>query len=145
MIEVDIRCDGAPETLPGWIRMAAEAALRHEGQSGDAAFAVLDDAAMHTLNRDFRGVDRPTDVLSFPAREGEPVPMRDVWWGDVAISLPTAMRQADAYGHSLQREISFLTAHGMLHLLGYDHIEPGEERRMFAIQDIILTQMGLTR
>lgn len=109
--------------------------------------AIVDDARIHELNRYYRGIDRPTDVLSFAAREGTPLlqARKREYLGDIAISLPTAMRQAEEYGHGLRREIAFLTAHGMLHLLGYDHMEPEEEKEMFALQEEIMDLMGLSR
>lgn len=145
MIDVDIALPGAPAGLAAIIQRAAAAALAHEGRSGDMTFAVVDDEAIHALNRTYRHVDRPTDVLSFPAWEGEAMPGGEGYLGDIAISLPTALRQAAQYGHSLEREIAFLALHGTLHLLGYDHMSPRDEREMFALQDAILKEMEITR
>lgn len=94
------------------------------------------DAQIREFNRNYRGKDKPTDVLSFPFWEGEtlfegaPVPL-----GDLVISLETAARQALELKHSLEREIAFLTIHGTLHLLGFDHDTPSKRRAMFAWQD----------
>ena len=95
---------------------------------------------IHTINRDYRGIDRPTDVISFAIRddmEFEMVEgMNDL--GDIFINIDYARKQAKQYGHSYQREIAFLFTHGMLHCLGYDHMKPEEEKVMFALQDEIL-------
>ncbi len=107
---------------------------------------MVDDEAIHTMNREYRGIDRPTDVLSFPAAEGEAVlAIPDGFLGDIAISLPRAEAQAEEYGHSLVRELSFLAVHGTLHLLGYDHLTDEDRLRMFTRQDEILEKMRITR
>lgn len=104
---------------------------------------------IHDLNRDHRGIDRPTDVLSFSQLEGEelaplpggqPVPL-----GDIVISLERCAAQALEFGHSFGRELGFLVAHGMLHLLGYDHQTPEEEAAMVAQTEEILGGLGLSR
>ena len=123
MIEVLTELAGTPEFLEGALSAAAEAALAYEGAAGDITISVVDDAAIHAMNREYRGVDRPTDVLSFPAAEGETFPaIPDAFLGDIAISLPRAEAQAEEYGHPLLRELSFLAVHGTLHLLGYDPV-----------------------
>lgn len=126
---------------------AAEAALaRERAEEAWLCVTVVDDEDIHALNRDFRGVDRPTDVLSFPMGEGEDIAAApDGFLGDVVLSLPSAEAQAAEYGHSLLREISFLTVHGALHLLGYDHADGKEAARMDARQNEILTGMGVLR
>ena len=95
---------------------------------------------IHTINRDYRGIDRPTDVISFAIRddmEFEMVEgMNDL--GDIFINIDYARKQAKQYGHSYRREIAFLFTHGMLHCLGYDHMKTEEEKVMFALQDEIL-------
>ena len=95
---------------------------------------------IHTINRDYRGIDRPTDVISFAIRddmEFEMVEgMNDL--GDIFINIDYARKQAKQYGHSYTREIAFLFTHGMLHCLGYDHMNPEDEKVMFALQDEIL-------
>ncbi len=99
----------------------------------DAELSVLfaGDRAMRTLNRQYRGKDRTTDVLSFAMREGPFGDVRPELLGDIVISVPVAERQACATGHSLSREIELLLVHGLLHLLGYDHESgPVEARRM---------------
>ena len=129
------------------IARAAEAALKEEGAAGAWLSAtVADDDYVRALNRDYRGIDRPTDVLSFPMEEGADIVAEpDGFLGDIVLSLPTAQGQAVEYGHSLLRELSFLTVHGALHLLGYDHLNEGEAAIMFAKQEEILTKMGVLR
>ncbi len=146
MIEIEKAVSGIPEEAEAWITRAAQAALAHEGRGGDISVLLTDDESIHVMNRDYRQVDRPTDVLSFPAWEGESLAqIPDAYLGDIAISVDTAKRQAEEYGHSLSRELSFLSVHGTLHLLGYDHMEENEKERMFALQNEILEQIGETR
>lgn len=95
----------------------------HFDKPAEISVVLTDDEQMHVLNRDYRGKDKPTDVLSFSQLEGEPfaVEAEDrIELGDVVISVDTAKRQASAHGHSLQDELNLLLAHGILHLLGYD-------------------------
>ena len=105
-------------------------------------FSLVDDARIRELNRDFRGKDKPTDVLSFSLFEGGeefdfPIFCEEIALGDIVISLETAARQAAQQNHSLEREIAFLSIHGALHLLGYDHGKDTERRTMFSRQDAI--------
>jgi len=115
---------------------------------------ITDDEAVQTLNRDYRGVDAPTDVLSFAAQEGaetEPV-LADLppelvaemgnYLGDVLIAYPYAAHQAAHYQNSIQAELRLLAVHGVLHLLGYDHATPEEEAAMWARQSEILAAFG---
>jgi len=105
----------------------------------ELSVALVSDAEMQALNRDYRATDRPTDVLAFALREGEGAHLHDDVLGDVVISLDTAVRQAAARGHAVAAEVRFLLAHGLLHLLGYDHERsPAEARRMFARQRALL-------
>lgn len=130
-----------------------QAAAEAEGVSdAEVCVTLTDDDRIHELNRTWRGVDRPTDVLSFPLREpgeGE-TPVREAPegpepLGDIVISVPRAFEQAAQYGHSFERELAFLAVHGFLHLLGYDHQTPVEEREMVARQEAILQRFGLRR
>lgn len=106
---------------------------------------LTDDETVHELNRTYRGVDKTTDVLSFSQREGENPDDWDNLLGDVIISVDQAKRQATDYGHSMAREVGFLTVHGVLHLLGWDHEDPEDERRMMGKTEDILAAIGLTR
>jgi probable rRNA maturation factor len=127
------------------------AALRHEGaDQGEVTVVVAHDDLLQQLNRDYRGIDEPTDVLSFAAQEeaeGEAVfvsaPDAQNYLGDVVISFPTAERQAAAVGHSVADELCLLTVHGVLHLLGYDHASPEEETDMWARQTQILSSLSV--
>jgi probable rRNA maturation factor len=111
---------------------------------------LTDDAGIAALNREFRGVDASTDVLSFPQLEAAgptpPVPAdAPLPLGDIVVSLQRAEAQAHEYGHARARELGFLLVHGLLHLLGYDHETPAEAATMQARQDAILHALGLHR
>ena len=95
---------------------------------------------IHTINRDYRGIDRPTDVISFAIRDDldDDIPEEIKDLGDIFINIDYAKKQAAEYGHSYKREVAFLFTHGMLHCLGYDHMKPEDEKVMFALQDEIL-------
>ncbi len=95
------------------------------------SLALVDDAAIHALNRDYREVDKPTDVLSFSMREGPGGELHPDLLGDVVISVETAARQAAEAGRTLEEELLHLAVHGLAHLCGYDHATVDEERRMF--------------
>ena len=132
------------------IEYAANGALAHLGFERDCELSVTltDDATIHALNHEYRGVDRATDVLSFPMytfADGDvPPDDGDFTLGDVVISVERAEAQAKEYGHSTRREIAFLTVHSILHLLGWDHeTSPEDERAMFAKQDEIMTALGI--
>lgn len=134
------------------VRRCCNAVLVEEKFEDSAEISVTftDDENIRKLNKEFRGIDRSTDVLSFPLGENG---IYDInhdtgakLLGDVVISIPHAVAQAEEYGHSLQREIGFLTVHSMLHLLGYDHINGGiEEMRMREKEETVLTHLGLKR
>ncbi len=124
----------------------AQAALLQEGCAGDATIRITDGETVRELNRTYRNIDSETDVLSFPAQEGESLLcVPDRYLGDIAISLPRAKLQAEEYGHSLKRELSFLTVHGILHLIGYDHVDEAERKKMFDKQEQILEKMEIKR
>lgn len=134
------------------IRRCCNAVLTYEGFSEPAEISVtfVDDVRIHELNKEYRNVDKSTDVLSFPLSENgeydKNLETGACLLGDIVISVETAIRQAEEYGHSLQREIGFLTVHSMLHLLGYDHVNGGlEEVRMREKEERVLTELGLKR
>ena len=118
------------------VELAANAALKHENAESRFLSVVLTtDENIHEYNREYRSVDRTTDVLSFPADEGDDLlAPPDGFLGDIMISIPRAREQAKALGHSTEREILFLTVHGVLHLLGYDHMRPEDEQIMLPVQ-----------
>ena len=95
---------------------------------------------IHIINRDYRGIDRPTDVISFAIRDGleDFIPDEEKDLGDLFINIDYARKQAREYRHSEKRELGFLFTHGLLHCLGYDHMNPEDEKKMFALQDRIL-------
>ncbi len=137
------------------IKRAAFAALESEGIKMPCEISVLltDDEGIRKLNREFRDMDKPTDVLSFPANEMtagvfQPAYLeinpktRRIVLGDMAISLERAKKQAAEYGHSTRREIQYLTVHSVLHLLGYDHVDEGEmKQRMRDREKAIMLQI----
>ena len=107
---------------------------------------IVDNETIHKINREYRNVDRPTDVISFAFMDEEINPDSDfINLGEIYISLDKAHEQAEEYGHSFLRELSFLTCHGLLHLLGYDHMEKEDEKEMFSLQDKILDSLNIKR
>ncbi|MBE6686100.1 MAG: rRNA maturation RNase YbeY [Ruminococcaceae bacterium] len=111
----------------------------------EVSVTLCDNDTIHGLNREYRGVDRPTDVLSFPIFDEDDMGSKAVL-GDIVLSLEKARAQAEEYGHSFEREIAFLCVHSMLHLLGYDHEEGrAQESEMFSRQEEILCNMGIAR
>ena len=133
------------------IRRCCQAVLvaEHFGQDAEVSVSFVSNAEIRRLNRIYRQKDRATDVLSFPlGQDGHYDTNQETGCallGDVVISLEMAVKQANMYGHSLEREIGFLTVHSMLHLLGYDHIEDDEAEVMEAREDAILRDLALER
>ena len=143
MIEVMLQTE-CPDGTERIIKRAAEGALKQQKAGGDISVLVTDDDTIWKMNREYRNVDRATDVLSFPSCDGDAIAAApDGFLGDIAISIHKAKAQAEEYGHSFERELSFLTVHACLHLFGYDPLEDGERHEMFALQDNILNDMGL--
>ena len=148
-----------PEGLTDRMETVITAALEAEGVELPCEINVLltDDAGIHQINLEMRGVDRPTDVLSFPMFELEPgVPPEGEEYldpdsdlcplGDMCISLERTGEQAKEFGHSVEREICYLTVHSVLHLLGYDHLDEGPMKaQMRAREEAILAELGITR
>jgi len=126
------------------IERAVLAALTHQSQSpeSDLTIVLTDDVQLRKLNRDYLGIDAPTDVISFPASESDPETGAR-YIGDILISMPYAARSADKAGHGLEAEVQLLVVHGVLHLLGHDHAEPDEKTRMWKAQAEILESLGL--
>lgn len=130
------------------LRDAASTALRHGGAPAGATLAlvVTGDKEIHQLNRQFRHVDAPTDVLAFPTVTDAPfveAPGQPLYLGDAIISHPRAVVQAAEAGHPVEVELTLLAVHGTLHLLGYDHATPAEKAVMWAAQEAILAELGL--
>lgn len=124
------------------IRAAEESIKIVTGSTNkDLSLILTDDTQLHELNRQFRGIDTSTDVLSFSDGEVDPDSRRP-YLGDVLISIPRAEAQAITAGHSLRDELQLLIVHGVLHLLGYDHNTEGEKKRMWEYQSEILNALG---
>jgi len=113
---------------------------------GVFSVTLIGDDAMHEMNLKYRGIDRTTDVLSFALNDAkEDFECEVNMLGDIFISIPKMKAQAVEYGHSEKRELAFLTIHGLLHLLGYDHMTPEDERVMFDLQKEVLNDSGITK
>lgn len=118
--------------------------LEPDSAHADLSIVLTDDRQLHELNLDYLGVDSPTDVLSFPAGEVDPE-TESLYLGDLAISIPRAIQQAQNGGHSVEAEAQLLVVHGTLHLLGYDHSTDEEKAVMWAEQAKVLERLGLSR
>lgn len=157
-IDTDVR--------PSWLSLmqtAADCALLTEGVTRPCAVSIrlCGDDEIHEINREYRGVDRATDVLSFPtvtypegvtAGQADRLLRRELddeldacMLGDLILSVPHVLAQAEEYGHSPEREAAYLIVHGLCHLMGYDHIEEDDKRRMRAMEEKILSAIGQTR
>ena len=141
-----------PKPLHTTIKQVALATLRHCFGSDDfkksdyeLSVSFVTDAEIAGLNKQYRDLDKPTDVLSFPAMDMQPGQVTHLL-GDIVISTETAARQAEEYAHSLERELAFLAVHGVLHLMGLDHeTSPQDAEIMDEIQESILAAQGLAR
>ncbi len=113
----------------------------------DAIFNVIivNNDYIHRLNKDYRGIDRETDVITFALEDDKTFNPEIRILGDIYISIEKAKSQSEEYGHSLTRELCFLAVHGFLHLLGYDHMKKEEEEVMFKLQEEILDEVGIKR
>ena len=121
--------------------------LKHEHVK-NAYFGIIfvDLKEIQRINKEYRGIDKVTDVISFALEDSiDNINMDMRILGDIYICIPKMMEQASAYGHSMKRELSFLTVHGLLHLLGYDHMNKEDEKEMFGLQELILNEEGITR
>ena len=141
---------GFPHELEECVRNAVEKVGElYDATDAEVSITLTDNTHIHELNRDYRGIDRPTDVLSFALNESEEPEILDGpemnILGELVISVERAQEQAIEYGHSLRREIAFLTVHGMLHLLGYDHMEEEDRKEMEEEQRYVMEQLGIPR
>ncbi len=139
-----------PADIEKNVRAAAEKVGELYGvENGEVSVTLTNNEYIHTLNKQYRGIDRPTDVLSFALNESEAPDVEDGpdvnVLGDLVISVERAKEQAADYGHSVKREIAFLTVHGMLHLLGYDHMEEQDRLEMEAEQRFVMEKLGIPR
>lgn len=124
-----------------------ELLLKHE-QIKNAYFSIIfvDDKEIKRINKEYRGIDKVTDVISFALEDTSDNINNDIRiLGDIYICIPRMLEQATYYGHSIKRELSFLTVHGLLHLLGYDHMKEEDEKVMFGLQELILNEAGIKR
>lgn len=146
------------EDIGGMLSKAVEMSLEHEhfDTLSEVSILLTDDDGIREINKEQRNIDSPTDVLSFPlvdmlkgktvSEEGDfDLDEELLVLGDIVISLETAKRQAVEYGHSFERELAFLTTHGVFHLLGYDHVTEEDEKEMMDKQEAVLARMGLGR
>lgn len=150
-------------SLTGIAEDVALGALDEENcpYTAEVGLTLTGEEEIRKLNRETRGIDRATDVLSFPMMQystpGDFEEAEKSGWdafdpetgrlmlGDIVISVPRLLAQAEEYGHSAKREYAFLLAHSLLHLMGYDHMTPSDEKIMFAKQEMILNRLGITR
>ncbi|CAG7606064.1 Endoribonuclease YbeY [Paenibacillus solanacearum] len=159
--------DISPELIDRLEQLLRLCGEQENVSDGEVALTFVDDEAIRELNKQYRGLDKPTDVLSFAMQEigdeeleiiygeddfedsddadGEEEDGFEEPLGDIVISVPRAIAQAEEYGHSVDRELGFLFVHGFLHLIGYDHQTEEEEKAMFGKQEQILQKAGLTR
>ncbi len=157
---IDNRQEGiaVDEALEAMIAQVVEKVIAYEGCEEDyeVSVSLVNNEEMKSLNLEYRGIDKETDVLSFPMLDfsDEEIEEEDedteyieeeLPLGDIVISMEKAMEQSEEYGHSFSRELAFLLVHGMLHLLGYDHEDEASEKGMFDKQEAILKEMNLTR
>ena len=130
-----------------YLYQVLDATLAHENVE-NAIFSVVfvEDNEIHEMNKELRGVDKVTDVISFAFEDNMDIVYNDIrMLGDIFISIPQMKRQAEEYGHSEMRELSFLVVHGILHLLGYDHMNEKDEKVMFELQELILDGQNIKR
>ena len=130
-----------------YLRKVLNGALKHENVS-NAVFSVIfvDEETIQNINRDYRGLDRVTDVISFAFEDSGKMVYNNVrLLGEIYICIPRMIEQSKEYGHSEKRELSFLAVHGLLHLLGYDHMKKEDEEIMFAKQELILDEQNIKR
>ena len=142
------------ETYEAMITTVVNETIKQENLTNEmleCSFIFVDNEQIREINANYRQKDAVTDVITFAIEDEMPgeikiqgIPMPRML-GDVFISLPRTREQAERYGHSFERELSFLAVHGCLHLLGYDHIEPEEEKIMFGKQEDVLNALGIRR
>ena len=129
--------------LDGVIKRTLE---KEEALNSIFSIIFIDNEQIRKINATYRGIDRETDVISFAFEDAkDDFSLTKRVLGDLYISIPKMQEQAKSYGHSEKRELAFLTVHGLLHLLGYDHQTPEEEEKMFGLQKEILDEEGISR
>lgn len=155
MIEINYNKIEKMEREEVIIKKVVQAVLEEEKIVHDLYINITltNNEEIHIINKQYREVDRPTDVLSFPMYEREEIPelrkkdniFAEEILGDIIISIPKVREQAEEYGHSFERELAYLTTHGMLHLLGYDHMIDEEKEQMRKREEEILEKLNITR
>ncbi|MBM7614645.1 rRNA maturation RNase YbeY [Alkaliphilus hydrothermalis] len=135
------------EELLQLLTKAMEASLKHEGWDPDfeVSLSLVNNEEIQDLNKNYRGKDYATDVLSFPMVDDDFPIGEEKLLGDIVISVEKALEQAEEYGHSFEREMSFLTVHSMFHLMGYDHEDEESEGKMRGKEEAVLKQIGQVR
>lgn len=143
LVETELPAGVAERAVRSHVQRAAAATLRRENADASTSLSIVlaGDDLVRRLNRDFRQIDKPTDVLSFPAAQD--APGLEDYLGDVVIAVPIVAEQAAAAGHAFVAELSLLVVHGVLHLLGHDHLDADEKARMWAVQDAVLADLSL--
>lgn len=151
-LSVRIEFDSTPDARQyrGLLSTVARTVLKQSGVTGRVALALhlVDDEAIRDLNRRFRGIDAATDVLSFPLQDGRAFVLPEAeaqHLGDIVISLPRTEAQAEEFGHSFERELGYLTAHGILHALGHDHETEPERLAMREREETAMQAVGLNQ
>ena len=144
-LKLRLRCENGvkcPWSLRRRIKKAAKAVLDAEDITDPCELSVLltDDEGIHIINKEFRDVDRPTDVLSFPMGDTDPRTGR-LLLGDMVLNTDRAAAQGIEFGHGPEHEISYLTVHSVLHLLGYDHVDEGEMKRAMRAREKVVMKM----
>ena len=137
-----------PNFYENSIKKVIKGGMKHEKLDHvECNIIIIDNEYIHTLNKQYRHIDRPTDVITFALEDDKRciLPTNKRVLGDIYISIEKAKEQAKLYEHSLEREICFLAIHGFYHLLGYDHQTKEEEKIMFSKQEEVLAQYGITR
>jgi probable rRNA maturation factor len=145
-VEVQIEARFTESVSAEWLSSAAQMTLQVAGRdAGSLTLVVTDDETVHRLNREYLGIDAPTDVLSFGGESPDFVgaPEAQGYLGDVLIAYPQAQTQAAAAGYAVESELALLVVHGVLHLLGYDHQSPEDKAVMWSQQKEILSRLGL--
>lgn len=139
---------------PMWLAKLETVLVHYAEQEGlpdelSIGLTFVDDEEMQAINREQRGIDRTTDVLSFPLYEpDEPIELFEeelAPFGDIVLSVPKALAQAEEYGHSVEREVLYLIVHGLLHLAGYDHLDEAEKAEMRAAEERLLSAIKVGR
>ena len=140
--ETEENLDEYMDKLYGLLEFALK---REKLENVEFNIIFVDINKIHEINKTYRGIDRPTDVISFALEDNMDIELDHRLLGDIYICLERAHEQAIEYNHSYLRELSFLMIHGLLHLLGYDHMKPEEEKIMFSKQEDILNEYGIRR